>query len=79
MVLTLAVYLYYLVYRLLYTINHDALTFSVVFYYAELHGFISLALYFFQLWRPIHRTPSPALRVSRSTSLSPPTKKISAC
>lgn len=60
MVLTLAVYLYYLVYRLLYTINHDALTFSVVFYYAELHGFISLALYFFQLWRPIHRTPSPA-------------------
>ncbi len=59
-ILTLGVYLYYLVYRLLYTINPDALTFSLIFFYAELHGFVSLALYFFQLWNPITRKPSPA-------------------
>lgn len=67
MVLTLAVYLYYLTYRLFYTINPDALAFSLIFYYAEFHGFVSLALYFFQLWHPIERTPPPAppsLRVS---------------
>jgi len=60
MVLTLAVYLYYLTYRALHTINPDAPVFSLVFYYAELHGFVSLALYFFQLWHPIRRTPPPA-------------------
>lgn len=61
MVVALAVYLYYLVYRLLYTINQDALAFSLIFYYAECHGFVSLVLYFFQLWHPIRRTPPPAL------------------
>lgn len=61
MVLTLAVYLYYLVYRLLYTINWDARTFSLLFYYAEVHGCLSLALYFFQMWHPLKRIPPPAL------------------
>jgi cellulose synthase (UDP-forming) len=60
MVLTLSVYLYYLVYRLLYTINWDAWWFSLLFYYAELHGCLSLALYFFQMWHPLKRTPPPA-------------------
>lgn len=59
-VLTLGVYLYYLVYRLTYTINPDALTFSLLFFYAELHGFVALALYFFQLWNPITRQSRPA-------------------
>jgi cellulose synthase (UDP-forming) len=60
MVLTIAVYLYYLAYRLLYTINWDAPTFSLVFYYAEFHGCLSLFLYFFQMWHPLQRTPPPA-------------------
>lgn len=61
MVLTLAVYLYYLAYRLLYTINWDAPIFSLIFYYAEFHGCLSLALYFFQIWHPIERISPPAL------------------
>lgn len=60
MVLTLAIYLYYLVYRLVYTINWDAWWFSLLFYYAELHGFLSLTLYFFLIWHPLTRTPPPA-------------------
>jgi len=59
-ILTLGVYLYYLVYRFLYTINPDALTVSLLFFYAEVHGFVALALYFFQLWNPMTRTSSPA-------------------
>lgn len=59
-ILTLGVYLYYLGYRLLYTINPDALTFSLLFFYAEFHGFVALALYFFQLWNPVTRKSPPA-------------------
>lgn len=59
-ILTLGVYLYYLGYRLLYTINPEALTFSLLFFYAEFHGFVALALYFFQLWNPITRKSPPA-------------------
>jgi len=58
--LTVATYLYYLVYRFSYTINWDAPIFSLLFYYAEVHGCLSLALYFFQLWSPLTRTSSPA-------------------
>lgn len=54
-VITLGVYLYYLIYRVLYTINPDAMFFSLLFYYAEVHGFIALFLYFFQIWNPIQR------------------------
>jgi len=59
-VLTLAVYAYYLYYRVRYTINLEALSFSLTFFYAELHGFIALFLYFFQLWNPLQRSPLPA-------------------
>jgi len=45
----LVVYAAYLTYRGLYTINPDALIFSLLVYFAEIHGFVSLALYFFQL------------------------------
>lgn len=58
-VFTLGVYLYYLIYRFLYTINPDSLVISISFYYAEVHGFIALFLFFFQLWNPIERK-SPA-------------------
>ncbi len=60
-VFTLGVYLYYLIYRLLYTINPDALILSISFFYAEVHGFIALFLFFFQLWNPIERKSPPAL------------------
>ena len=46
----LAVYLAYLAYRARYTINHDALVFSLLVYFAELHGFFSLAFYFHTAW-----------------------------
>lgn len=59
-VFTLSVYLYYLIYRLLYTINPDALLLSISFFYAEAHGFIALFLFFFQLWNPIERKSPPA-------------------
>ena len=50
-VFALAVYATYLWYRAIYTINVDALGFSLLVYFAELHGFISLFLYFHQVWR----------------------------
>ena len=49
-VLALVVYASYLVYRALYTINPQALGFSLAVYFAELHGFFSLGLYFHQVW-----------------------------
>lgn len=49
-VAALAIYAVYLVYRAAFTINHDALTFSLLVYFAELHGFLSLFFYFHQVW-----------------------------
>jgi len=49
-VTALLVYAGYLVYRAIYTINYDALTFSLLVYAAELHGFFSLFFYFHQVW-----------------------------
>lgn len=42
----------YFYYRISRTINYDALAFSLVFLAAEVHGFVSLWLYFFDLWDP---------------------------
>jgi hypothetical protein len=50
----------YLVYRGLYTLNPDALAFSVAVYLAEVHGFFSLAFYYFQIWEVRRRTVPPA-------------------
>lgn len=50
MVTALGVYAAYLTYRGLYTINADALGFSLAVYAAEIHGFVSLFLYFHQVW-----------------------------
>ncbi len=49
-VVALGVYAAYLVYRAAFTLNPDALVFSLAVYFAELHGFISLFLYFHQVW-----------------------------
>jgi cellulose synthase (UDP-forming) len=46
----LLIYAGYLVYRALYTINVDALTFSLLVYFAELHGFFSLFFYVHGTW-----------------------------
>lgn len=48
--LGVTVYLGYLVYRGLCTINPDALVFSLAVYFAEVHGFFSLVFYYFQIW-----------------------------
>ena len=49
-VAALSIYAAYLGYRGLFTINRDALTFSLLVYFAEVHGFFSLFLYFHQVW-----------------------------
>ena len=45
-----AIYLGYLIYRGLFTLNPDALVFSLAVYLAEIHGFFSLVFYYFQIW-----------------------------
>lgn len=49
-VAALLIYACYLVYRAWFTINYEALTFSLLVYFAELHGFLSLFFYFHQVW-----------------------------
>ena len=58
-ILTLCIYLYYLIYRLCYTINPHSFLLSISFYYAEVHGFIALFLFFFQIWNPTNRKAPP--------------------
>jgi cellulose synthase (UDP-forming) len=65
-VAALAIYATYLVYRALFTINYDALTFSLLVYFAELHGFVSLVFFFHQVWGLRRRTvvaPAEGLQV----------------
>jgi len=52
MVVSLALYAGYLVYRALYTLNPDAFVFAVLVWLAEVHGGLSLWFYYFQLWAP---------------------------
>src|SRR6476659_7866837 len=56
----LAIYAGYLVYRGLCTLNPDALAFSLAVYVAEVHGFLLLALSYFQIWEVRQRTVPPA-------------------
>lgn len=58
-VTALLVYAVYLGYRGLYTLNPDALVFSLAVYFAEIHGFFSLAFYYFQVWTMRGRTVRP--------------------
>ena len=60
-VVALAIYLAYLIYRALYTLNPEAPVFATVVYLAEVHGFFSLFFYFFQIWAPCRREcPAPS-------------------
>ncbi len=58
-VIALAVYLAYLVYRARYTLNPEAPIFAALVYLAEVHGFLSLFFYFFQIWAPRRRVCPP--------------------
>ena len=58
-VVALLVYASYLTYRAAFTINQDAIVFSLLVYFAELHGFVALFLYFHQLWHLRKRTVVP--------------------
>ena len=58
----MAMYLFYLGYRVLYTLNPEALGFSLLFLYAETHACLALGLYFFQIWNPMMRVPPPVPR-----------------
>ncbi|NLB54317.1 MAG: glycosyltransferase [Lentisphaerae bacterium] len=48
---------YYLYFRARYTLNPDQKFFSLLFYLAEIHGYISLLLFMFDMWRPVHPEP----------------------
>jgi cellulose synthase (UDP-forming) len=62
-VIALAVYASYLVYRWRFTINPEAPVFSWLVFLAEVHGFLSLGFYFFQIWAPVRRRcPAPSGR-----------------
>jgi cellulose synthase (UDP-forming) len=58
-VIGLGVYALYLIYRGLYTLNPNALAFSLAVYLAEIHGFFSLAFYYFQIWEVRRRDVPP--------------------
>ncbi len=57
--IAVAVYMVYLAYRGFYTLNPDALVFSLAVYLAEIHGFFSLVFYYFQVWTLRTRTVRP--------------------
>lgn len=62
-IVSLAIYLAYLVYRARFTLNPEAPIFAMFVYLAEVHGFLSLFFYFFQIWAPRRRRcPAPSGR-----------------
>lgn len=52
---------YYIVWRLLSTMNWSAWWFSVPLYLAELYGVLSAFMFFFMVWRPTRRVPLPPM------------------
>lgn len=58
-VLAVVAFAAYLVYRALYTLNPKAPVFTTVVFLAEIHGFISLVLYYHQVWA-LRRRVAPA-------------------
>ncbi len=57
----IAVTIYYLYWRVTETFNPHALLFSWALWIAELFGFITTALFYFTVWRPLKRTAPPPL------------------
>lgn len=65
--------LYYLSYRIANTLNFDAFAFSIIFLLAEVHGVVSLFLYFFDLWSPTVFTKPPPVRRQFTVDVYVPT------
>ncbi len=64
MVLAVAVNLFYLVYRAWFTLNLAspyAVFASSILYLAELHGFLWMLFFFFEIWSPLEPTAPPPL------------------
>ncbi len=59
MLLAIGFGLFYLTYRVLYTLNLDALWFSIIFLLAEVQGVVMLFLFFFDVWSPRGADPPP--------------------
>ena len=57
-VLSMLVTTFYLVWRL-GTFNPDSLTFSIILYSAEVHGFITALMFYFTVWKPTRRQSLP--------------------
>lgn len=53
---------YYLFWRTFYTLNIDALWFSIPLLAAEVYGVISAYMFFFMVWTPTIRTSPPPLK-----------------
>ena len=62
----------YFVWRCGYTLNYDALWFSLPLLLAELHGFLVASLYFFMVWNPTVRKSLPPLK-NRTVDVMVPT------
>jgi cellulose synthase (UDP-forming) len=60
-VIAIAVTIYYLFWRVTETLNPNALVFSWALWIAELFGFITTALFYFTVWRPLRRAAPPPL------------------
>lgn len=54
-VASLTLYVAYLIYRAVYTLNPDAFVFALLVWLAEAHGGLSLFFYYFHLWAPRRR------------------------
>ena len=60
-VIAIIVTLYYLHWRVVYTLNPDALFFSLALYGAEVFGAITTFLFYFTVWKPLSRKAPPPL------------------
>ncbi len=69
----IAVTTYYLFWRVTENFNPNALLFSWALWIAELFGFITTALFYFTVWRPLKRTAPPPLE-GRTVDVFIPTK-----
>ena len=58
-VMALAVSIFYLVYRAIYTVNTNALWFWILFYIAEVQGLFIFFLFCFETWNPQHPEHKP--------------------
>ncbi|MCS7173223.1 MAG: glycosyltransferase [Armatimonadetes bacterium] len=65
--------LVYLTWRLLYTLNPQALWFSVPLWAAELAGWVEMALFFFMVWRLTDRKDPPPAPPDLSVDVFVPT------